>query len=52
MNQLDEYARNINVDIMALHDKVQQGIAGVSISHFTDEELLVIREALEFAGEM
>ena len=52
MNQLDEYARKINVDIVALLDKVQQGIDGVSINHFTDEELLVIREALEFAGGM
>lgn len=50
--ELETLAETFGVNLVDLHQKVCDGIAGVSISHFTDGELQVIRNALEVAGEM
>lgn len=40
------------INAAELRKKVQDGLDGVSIDHFTDGELYVIKAALEIAGEL
>lgn len=51
-NNMMELCDAEGVDFQILLDKVRDGINGVSISHFTDEQLKVIAAALEIAGEL
>lgn len=45
----EELADKLNVDIGDLHMKICAGINGLSISHFTDEELKFIKACVEVA---
>lgn len=47
---MEELCDAEGVDLHELLSKVQDGLAGVSIQHFTDAELRVIQVALEVAG--
>ena len=52
MNEIAiDYANNLGVSIEDLHKKICDGLAGVSISHFTDDELKMLKAALEIAVE-
>lgn len=48
--RMKELCEQHMVDFYELLDKVQSGLKGHDISHFTDGELSVINAALEVAG--
>ena len=52
MSNLDDIAKEHYTSVQLILDKVNDGLAGVSISHFTDGQLAVIKAALEIAGEL
>lgn len=49
--ELDRICEDYSVDLDYLMGKITAGIQGVSIAHFTDDELRVIQSAIEIAGE-
>ena len=48
-NERVNLADEVGVSLLELEDKINQGLSGVSISHFTDAELEVLRECLVHA---
>lgn len=48
---MEEYCKELNVNFQDLLHKMQDGLDGVSISHFTDGELQILHDSLLVAGE-